>query len=389
VSVARPTAVDRREFIRTSAASAWALLASQSIFAAQDIGAGDHLVGTVPFLTPTAQPVRFNRLLESGLDARLFTDLESLQPGALVTPNDRFFVRTAFSNPSQASATLDLGGLVDKPQTLSVKQVEAMAVPSGIHLLECAGNLDAAAFGLISAASWDGVSVSSLIDRAAPARTAPFVLVSGIDDPDGSSRTSVPGASWIFSRADLERRHAFLAVRMNGVPLPPNHGAPMRLVVPGWYGCSCIKWVNRLELVGDDAEATSQMREYASRTHQRGQPRLARDYLPAAIETAAMPIRVERWIRKGRTAYRVVGIIWGEPRPATGLLIRFKHTENWTAVDDYARAASETTWSLWSHWWTPKAPGRYEIVLKVADPSIPTRRLDIFFYVRSVEITSV
>jgi hypothetical protein len=215
------------------------------------------------------------------------------------------------------------------------------------------------------------------------------VLVSGIDDSNGSSQTSVRGASWIFPRADLERSKAFIAVRMNGDPLPPNHGAPMRLVVPGWYGCSCIKWVNHLEVVGDAAAATSQMLEYASRTHQRGQPRLARDYLPAFIDTAAMPVRVERWIRKDRTAYRVVGIIWGGPRPATGLLIRFKHTENWTAVDDYVRPASETTWSLWSHWWTPETPGRYEIVLKVDDPSIRTRRLDIFFYVRSVEITSV
>ena len=45
--------------------------------------------------------------------------------------------------------------------------------------------------------------------------------------------------------------------------------------------------------------------------------------------------------------------------------------------------------AMWSHWWTPETPGRYEIVLKVDDPSMRTRRLDIFFYVRSVEITSV
>jgi DMSO/TMAO reductase YedYZ molybdopterin-dependent catalytic subunit len=356
---------------------------------AQDIGAGDRLVGTVPFLSPSAQAAQLDRILGSDLDARLFTDLEPLQPNALITPNDRFFVRTAFSSPLQSVSTLEVAGLVDKPQTLSVNQVEAMAVPAGIHLIECAGNTDAAAFGLISAARWDGVPIASLLERAAAARSAAFVLVSGVDDPRGSSRTSVPGASWIFSRADLERSQAFLAVRMNGDPLPRNHGAPLRLVVPGWYGCSCIKWVNRIETVADSADATGQMREYASRTHQRGQPRLARDYVPASIDTAAMPVRVEHWIRNGRTAYRVVGIVWGGPRPATGLLIRFKHAENWTPVDDYPRPAGETTWSVWSHWWTPTMPGRYEIVLKVDDPSIRTRRLDIFFYVRSVEITQV
>jgi hypothetical protein len=128
------------------------------------------------------------------------------------------------------------------------------------------------------------------------------------------------------------------------------------------------------------------MREYASRTHQRGQPRLAREYIPASIDTAAMPVRVERWVRNGRTAYRVIGIIWGAPRPAGPLMIRFKHTENWTPVSDYPSPGNETTWAMWSHWWTPDAPGRYDIVLKVDDPSIRTRRLDIFFYVRAVEI---
>lgn len=356
---------------------------------AQGLTAGDRLVGTVPFISSSTQSVRLDRISGSGLDARLFTDLGSLQPDALVTPNDRFFVRTAFSNALQSSTTIDVAGLVDRPQTFDIRQVEGMAAPAGIHLLECAGNTEAAGYGLISAADWDGVPIASLIERAAPARSAAFVLVSGADDPNGSSRTSVSGASWIFSRADLERSHAFLAVRMNGNSLPPNHGAPVRLVVPGWYGCACIKWVNRIELVDDSADATSQMREYASRTHQRGQPRLAREYIPASIDTAAMPVRVERWARNGRTAYRVIGIIWGAPRPARPLLIRFKHTENWTPISGYRPPGSETTWALWSHWWTPTAPGRYDIVLKVDDASIRTRRLDIFFYVRSVEINDV
>ena len=138
-------------------------------------------------------------------------------------------------------------------------------------------------------------------------------------------QTSVPGASWIFSRDDLQR--ALLALRMNGAPLPRDHGFPVRLIVPGWYGCACIKWVNRIELVPDDAPATSQMREFASRTHQPfdasrragsptaagpGPPQaLARDYLPAVIDTAAMPVRVEKWVASGHVFYRIVGITWG------------------------------------------------------------------------------
>ena len=118
---------------------------------------------------------------------------------------------------------------------------------------------------------------------------------------------------------------------MNGAPLTRDHGFPVRLIVPGWYGCSCIKWVDRIDLVPDDAPATTQMQEFAARTHQdiataagRRTPPLARDFIPAVIDTAAMPVRVEKWIVDGRLAYRITGIIWGGSKPTNALSIRFK-----------------------------------------------------------------
>jgi hypothetical protein len=91
----------------------------------------------------------------------------------------------------------------------------------------------------------------------------------------------------------------------------------------------------------------------------------------------------------GRSAYRIAGIIWGGTRPTNALMIRFKNSENWVRVTDCAIPASTTTWSMWSHWWMPDVPGRYDIVLKIDDPSIPTRRLDLFYYARSVNIDLV
>ena len=66
----------------------------------------------------------------------------------------------------------------------------------------------------------------------------------------------------------IRESRAFLATGMNGAPLGPDHGFPLRLVVPGWYGCTAIKWVNEIALLDDTAPATDQMREYAGRTHQ-------------------------------------------------------------------------------------------------------------------------
>jgi DMSO/TMAO reductase YedYZ molybdopterin-dependent catalytic subunit len=259
----------------------------------------------------------------------------------------------------------------------------------GTHVMECSGNNDPANFGLLSAASWIGVPIAAVLDRVDALADARRVRVTGIDDGQPVSQTSIPGAAWVFLREDLERAGAFLATGMNHSELPPEHGAPIRLIVPNWYGCTCIKWLSRIDFVGDDEAATAQMREFAARTHQRGRPALARDYDPAVIDLAAVPIRVERWRVNGSIVYRVVGIRWGGTVSAAPLTIRFKHSESFAAVEHCPPAGQLTTWSLWSHTWRPAAPGRYQIALAIADGEIRTRRLDLFFYTREVEIDVV
>src|SRR6185369_371957 len=138
------------------------------------------------------------------------------------------------------------------------------------------------------------VPLGDVIARQKPPADATAVLVSGLDDTAQRSRTSTPGASWVLPLASLERLGAFLAVRMNGEPLTRDHGAPVRLVVPGWYACSWIKWVNEIRFVSADAASTSQMVEFSLRTHQSGVPALAKDYEPPVIDLAATPIRVEK-----------------------------------------------------------------------------------------------
>jgi DMSO/TMAO reductase YedYZ molybdopterin-dependent catalytic subunit len=333
-----------------------------------------RLVGTVPLGRLDRRPTPpFHVLLDTGLDARQFTDLSTLSDATLITPNERFFIRT--SAPSRMiPQTWSL------PSTLTPRSM-------GTHLVECAGNSDPANFGLMSVAQWDGVPVITAIEPLLAKGTG-RIQITGIDET-ATSRSSQPGASWIFSRDDLERTGAFFATRMNGAPLPDHHGGPIRLIVPGWYGCTCIKWVSRIDVVSDDVPATTQMIEFARRTHQEGVPKIARDYAAPAIELAATPIRVERWATPTGTVYRVVGIMWGGEKPTNALSIRFKHNEPFVPVSDCPMPASTTTWSLWSHEWRPKQPGRYRIVVQCSDRAIKARRLEMFFYARDVEVNSV
>jgi DMSO/TMAO reductase YedYZ molybdopterin-dependent catalytic subunit len=333
----------------------------------------------------------FGTLLGSGLDARQFTELSTLSDDTLATPNHRFFIRTSFSdaNARPGPWTIRLAGSTQRPVDVPLDSLASLVRPMGTCLIECAGNVDPANFGLMSSADWSGIPIGALLDRAQPRSGSWRVKVTGVDDEKRASRTSVPGASWIFSRDDLERAGAFLATAMNGAELPRDHGFPARLIVPGWYGCACIKWVSQIDLVADDAQPTMQMREFAARTHQNGMPALAREFEPAVIDTAAMAVRVEQWIADGRVTYRVVGIMWGGSTPTNALAIRFKHNQPFVPVSRCPLAASTHTWSMWSHVWRPESPGRYQIVLRVDDPAIRTRRLDVFFYIREVDIDEV
>ena len=382
-----PVDLTRRDFL--SAALLLPAIARQN--------PGERFVRIVPLGNPGGAPAPpFGRLLGDGLDARLFTDLSTLgQPeSSTLTATDKFFVRTAAPSnlPPADGWKLRIGGRVSSPNDLRLRDLESLVSPSRRVLIECSGNADQTNYGLMSTADWEGVPIPEVLDRIRPA-AASRVLISGVDDDTRTWRTSVAGASWIFTRDELAQ--AMLALRLNGAPLTRDHGFPVRLVVPGWYGCSCIKWVDRIEFVDDDAPATTQMREFAARTHQPtasmrdGDPAPARDFIPATIDTAAMPVRVEKWLVNGRLEYRITGIVWGGSAPTNALSIRFKTNEPWVRVDQCAMPASTLTWSLWSHTWRPAAPGRYQIVLRVDDPRIRTRRLDIFFYVREIQIDDV
>jgi DMSO/TMAO reductase YedYZ molybdopterin-dependent catalytic subunit len=383
----------RREFVRRSLAAGVAPLAGFVRSSAQpaDPFAGGVMIGTRPLFGRGAPVNRLGTLTGTGLDARLFTDLSTLSAGSLITSNERFFLRTAYPDlldPSPPWA-LTLGGLVRRQVSLPFADLARDVAPMGTHLLECAGNNNPQNFGLMSAARWAGVPIARVLERAEPTARNPRILISGVDAHSRRSRTSIPGASWIFAREELERFGAFLATEMNGVALSRDHGFPVRLVVPRWYGCACIKWVNALEFVPDDALATPHMQEFAARTFQAGQPERARDYTPAVMGHSATPVRVEKWVVGGRVLYRVVGILWGGADPSDALAIRFRPDEPFVRVDACAKPSSTTTWTLWWHAWRPPSRGRYDIVLRIDDPKIRSPRLDVYYYARAVDIDEV
>jgi DMSO/TMAO reductase YedYZ molybdopterin-dependent catalytic subunit len=364
---------------------AWATLTQAG---ARNSFARGRPIGVIEFSHEA--PVAMETALGDGLDGRMYTDLSRLTPETAITASESFYIRTRASAllHEQEKWMVQLNGLGTEPVELGVAELKKMAQPMGVHVMECAGNARSVHFGLMSAAEWSGIRLVELLESAKMKPQSTRILVSGFDTYPTKSESSQPGASWVFSWDDVRRARAFLATGMNGKALTKDHGAPVRLIVPGWYGCACIKWVNEITLVGDGAEATSQMQEFAGRTQQQGVPKVAREYKPAIIEQAAMPLRVEKWLVDGKIVYHVAGILWGGSRPVSGLEIRFNPEEAYVAVESVQQNANDP-WSFWTHIWNPRQPGTYLIRLRLKDPQIAATRLNAGYYLRSVEITEI
>lgn len=390
------TRLSRRQWLSAATLASGAVLSGfaglirlQIASAEQEDGfQGGKKLGAIDFVGEARVPME--RVVGGGLDGRLYTDLSKLSVRESITPTDNFYIRTCASEllEGQKAWVVRVHGLVSRPFELGVEDLKKMAKPMGAHLMECAGNSRSVHFGMISVASWTGTPLSDILERARAKSDAKRVLISGFDTYTTKSVSSVPGASWVFTVEELTKARAFLATEINGSALTRDHGAPVRLVVPGWYGCTCIKWVNEIEFVDDAFGATSQMQEYAARTMQNGVPQLAREYKPATIDQAAMPIRIEKWAVDEKTRYRAVGILWGGSVPVTKLQIRFNPEEEYVDVDNYHQTSNDP-WSFWTHAWAPKQTGTYMIRLRVADSSVIARRLEAGYYMRTVEISEI
>jgi DMSO/TMAO reductase YedYZ molybdopterin-dependent catalytic subunit len=350
--------------------------------------AGGELLGTLGWPLEDNPPMETK--LGTGWDGRLYTDLEKVSADSLVIPVEAFYIRTHAPPTLDQSGNWNIAvdGLVDA-DSLTMADLEPFIEPMGHVLMECSGNGDFSHFGLLSSCEWQGAKIQNILNLLNVDPSATRVLVSGFDNQTVQSTHSTPGAAWVFTFEQLISAGAFLATHMNGEPLTPDHGAPVRLMVPNWYGCSCIKWVDEIQFVDEDEPATTQMMEFAGRTHQSAIHGLARDYKPATMDQAAMPIRIEKWRVDGKITYKVVGIMWGGYETTEALEIQFGIGMPFVAVDVCPTQIVNTTWTVWSHQWTPNDIGQTAIRCRIADNSIPTIRLNSGFYQRVTMVDEV
>jgi DMSO/TMAO reductase YedYZ molybdopterin-dependent catalytic subunit len=181
--------------------------------------------------------------------------------GGVVMPNARFYMRNNFRMPTleAESFRLAIGGLVERSQSFTVRDLQNMRSKTQVVTLECAGNgralfdrpTDGEKWGLgaVSTAEWTGVPLVEILDRAGVRQDARDVLFRGAD---GGAVDGLP-ESIRFERSlridDARDSDVLLAYAMNGEPLPVEHGYPLRLIVPRWYAVASVKWLTEIELI--------------------------------------------------------------------------------------------------------------------------------------------
>ena len=178
---------------------------------------------------------------------------------------------------------------------------------------------------------------------------------------------------------------------MNGEPVPADHGKPVRLAVPGWYGCSWIKWVNEIRLVGPDEPATTQMVEFANRTHQSGaaqaRARLHAGRYPDRRHAGAR--RKAQGPERPRLPHRRHSC-GAAPSRSIGWRFASARISPFTPFAICPAPKTHAMWSLWEYRWKPTAPGTYDIALEVAGSSqCLSAGSTSGYYMRQVKIDEV
>jgi DMSO/TMAO reductase YedYZ molybdopterin-dependent catalytic subunit len=206
------------------------------------------------------------RAIDAGLVLRRADPLNaeisiSALAGGMVMSNAPFYVRNHFQIPALDPATwrLEVGGLVERPLSVSLRDLENLPSDTLVVTLECAGNgrslLEPQVegerwdLGAVSTAEWTGVPLVDVLDRARPMPNAREVLFRGADQGTVDGHDDPIRFERSLSFDDARTSRALLAYAMNGEPLPVQHGFPLRLVVPRWYAVTSVKWLEQIELV--------------------------------------------------------------------------------------------------------------------------------------------
>lgn len=326
----------------------------------------------VPFTDVPADFVTVNATTGrvAGLDLRQLT--------AFLTPENNYFVVAHYGVPKIDAATwaLEIRGRVGRPRRYSLDELKTRARAERTCAFECGGNRGAGIMNrMIGNARWSGTALRSLIDEARPAPDAMELIMWGADEGEETIRNEKYRQNFARSMtlADLARADAILAWEMNGQPLTADHGFPLRVVVPGWYGVQNVKWLTSLEVSHERFMGRFQARDYVTiMGRQHGDRTEWVETSVTKIRTKSMIARVTRRPDGGLTVF---GVAISDGTPLKSVEVQLNDGP-WVAAALDA-PPNPYAWT-WFRATLPAAPaGTHSIASKATDALGRTQPVDL------------
>jgi len=287
------------------------------------------------------------------------------------TPAESLYEVSHYGKPKIDAAQwhFDLTGFVKKPRSFSLAEIQKRPSHDFHATLECGGNGAGIGFmGAIGNMRWTGTPLAPLLREAGLLKRASEVVFYGADEKTEKIRDQ--DFTQRFARSlSLEhalRNEVMLAWGLNGQPLSEAHGAPLRLVVPGWFGIAWVKWLTRIDVIDRRFMGKWMAREYVTL---RGEERP--DQSTNWRETSVCNINVKsiaaRAVRRPSGDVVISGAAWSDGTPLRSVEIRIDDGP-WQPVR-LARKPSKSpyTWTLWEFIWPKPTPGDHTVVSRAID----------------------
>ncbi len=260
-----------------------------------------------------------------------------------VTSNDQFYQvsKNLFSDPTVNgnSWSLTVDGQVDNPFTLTYQELLTQPMKQQYESLMCISNEVGGQY--MSNALWEGIPLIDLLQRAGVKAGATKIVFHAADDYTDS----------IHLTKALEPT-TLLAVRINGVTLPQEHGFPVRMLVPGIYGMKHCKWLTRIEVVNYD---------YQGYWQQRGWSDAAPVRMTSRIDTPLTGSST----KANQTTY-IAGVAFSGNKGISEVEVSTDAGQTWQLAI-LKQPLSGFTWVLWELAWQPPKAGSYTIVVRAID----------------------
>ncbi|CAM3204426.1 Sulfite oxidase [Deinococcus saxicola] len=297
-----------------------------------------------------------------------------------LTPQPSHYVRSHFPVPPLDAQTwrLEVGGGAASPLSLSLQELRAMPSHTLSATMECAGNGRVYLsprmpgvqwdLGAVGTAEWTGVRLRDVLERAGIQEGALEVVLEGADSGTLTDPGRTPG-DIRYARSvplDKARDDVLLAYAMNGQPLTPDHGFPLRAVVPGWYGMAAVKWLSRLYVTETPYQGFFQTVDYSFWQQQHG---LSPQMVP--ITTMQVKAQIARPAPHGSVTAghvsEVMGAAWTGEGDVTRVEVSTDGGETWTDAE-FLDPAEPYIWRRWHlAWHTPQQPGRVTLMARATD----------------------